>query len=194
MVVKNVVVIGAGGHGRAVAEIILQDPDMNLIGFLDDSVPKFSEVLGVTVLGSISSLEGLAQKVDGIIVAIGNNKVRSSLIKQAEALGMQLVTVIHPQAMVSPSARIGEGAAVMAGAIIGTEATLGKGAIVNSAAVVDHHCVVGAFGHLGTNACMAGGSQLGDRSWIQAGVSLGYNVFVGEEEVLMPGESRTTKT
>jgi UDP-3-O-[3-hydroxymyristoyl] glucosamine N-acyltransferase len=77
----------------------------------------------------------------------------------------------------------------MAGAIVGTQARLGEGVIVNAAAVVDHDCTVEPFGHLGVNACMAGGTTLGTGAWMQAGSSLGYSVAVPAWEVLRPGES-----
>ena len=83
-----------------------------------------------------------------------------------------------------------ERVAVMAGAIVGTEALLGEGVIVNCGATVDHHCTVEDFGHLGVNACMAGGSTLGRGEWLQAGSALGYGVKVPPAAVLKPGEAR----
>jgi UDP-3-O-[3-hydroxymyristoyl] glucosamine N-acyltransferase len=81
----------------------------------------------------------------------------------------------------------------MAGAIVGTEAVIGKGVIINCGSVVDHHCQIGDFGHIGTNASMAGGSSLGKAAWMQAGSALGYAVQVPDGEVLGPGESRQAR-
>ena len=75
----------------------------------------------------------------------------------------------------------------MAGAIVGTEARLGSGVIVNCGAVVDHHAQVHDYGHLGVNACMAGGAVLGRSAWMQAGSALGYGVKVADGDVLQPG-------
>ncbi len=74
----------------------------------------------------------------------------------------------------------------MGGAMVGTEARLGVGAIVNCGAVVDHHATDEDFGHLGVNACMAGGTMLGRSAWMQAGAALGYGVTVPSDEVLPP--------
>lgn len=81
----------------------------------------------------------------------------------------------------------------MAGAVIGTEATLGDGVIVNSGAVVDHHCSVQDYAHLGTSACMAGGSVLGRSAWMQAGSALGYGVQVPAGTVLNVGQNMQTR-
>jgi UDP-3-O-[3-hydroxymyristoyl] glucosamine N-acyltransferase len=82
----------------------------------------------------------------------------------------------------------------MAGALVGTEAKLGVGVVVNCGAVVDHHGVVEDFGHLGVNACMAGGSFLGRGAWMQAGSALGYGVRIAPGETVRPCEGRTVES
>lgn len=185
----RVLIVGAGGHGRAVAEVLLANGGFELAGFLDDSAK--TPVLGYPVLGpTTTDLEAYLDVARSAIVAIGNNRVRENLQMRLVRAGFRLVTAIHPRACVAPSATIGEGCAIMAGAVVGTEASLGDGVILNIGAAVDHHCRVEAFGHLGTNASMAGGSVLGRGAWMQAGSALGYGVRVGDYDVLKPGESR----
>jgi sugar O-acyltransferase (sialic acid O-acetyltransferase NeuD family) len=188
---SRLLIIGAGGHGRSVAEIVLMSNEHELVGFLDDASPGLTDVWGRPVLGPIAALQEVRQTAEGIIVAIGNNRLRRQLCEQAEAAGFRLVTVIHPRAIVSVRAAIGPGSAIMAGAVLGTESELGRGVIVNSGAVVDHHCRVDDFGHLGTNASMAGESRLGCCAWMQSGSSLGYRVEVPADAVLLPGEGKT---
>jgi sugar O-acyltransferase (sialic acid O-acetyltransferase NeuD family) len=184
------IVVGAGGHGRAVAEIVRRSEDHELVGFVDDAAS--GTVLGSSVLGpTTTALETYRDLAEGAIVAIGDNRRREELQLQFEQAGFRLITVVHPRAVVSPSARIGAGCALMAGAIVGTEAILEEGVILNCGAVVDHHCRVEGFGHLGTNAAMAGGSVLGRGAWMQAGSSLGYRVRVAAADVLLPGEARS---
>lgn len=159
-----------------------------IAGFADDSAPRLQTVFDIPVLGTTAELHSYRQYADVAIVGIGNNALRETLCDTLLLAGFELATVIHPRAIVSPSAVIGAGSAIMAGAIIGTEASLGCNVIVNCGAIIDHHAQVDDFGHLGVNACMAGGTRLGRGAWLQAGVALGYgaNVLPGTVLVCAP--------
>lgn len=187
--VKRLLIVGAGGHGRSVAEAVLAAGVYQLAGFLDDAFPGVGRVWDWPVFGPTAELANSLQHADAAIVAIGNNGLREDLHQRLYAAGFELATVIHPRAIVSPRACIGLGSAIMAGAIIGTEARLGAGVIVNCGAVVDHDCRVHDFGHLGVNAAMAGGSVLGRGAWMQAGSVLGFGAMVEAGVVLAPGEA-----
>jgi sugar O-acyltransferase (sialic acid O-acetyltransferase NeuD family) len=189
MTIKKLLIIGAGGHGRAVAEAATLSRIYEVVGFVDDNLPKVTKQGIIPLLGNFADLNRLSPSFDEIIVAIGNNLIRETLLTNAMQLGFAPATVIHPSAIISPTAVIADGCTIMAGAIIGTEAELGLGAIVNCGAIVDHHAIVYDFAHLGVNSCMAGGSAIGRAAWMQAGASLGYGVSVPEGLVLAPGES-----
>ena len=186
---RRLLIIGAGGHGRSLAEAVLLKGEFSLTGFLDDAFPQLDDVWGVPVLGGVSDFACWRSESDCAIVAIGNNAVRKRMTENVREAGFEMVTIVHPSAGVSPRATIGAGSAIMAGAIVGTEAQLGEGVIVNCAAVVDHHCRVGDFGHLGVNAAMTGGSVLGALAWMQAGSAIGYGVEIEAQHILKPGES-----
>jgi sugar O-acyltransferase (sialic acid O-acetyltransferase NeuD family) len=186
---KRLLIVGAGGHGRSVAEAVLAAGKYELVGFVDDAAPALQQVWDLPVFGATADLVRCRDYADAAIVAIGNNRLREALQQRLYPAGFELATVVHPQAMVSPRAIIGAGCAVMAGAIVGTGAQLGAGVIVNCGAVVDHDCRVGDFGHLGVNAAMAGGSVLGHSAWMQAGSVLGYEAMVEAGRVLGPGEA-----
>jgi sugar O-acyltransferase (sialic acid O-acetyltransferase NeuD family) len=179
---NKLLIIGAGGHGRSVAEAILAANQFEIVGFVDDHWS--ADIFRFPVLGVTADLALLSDTASHVIVAIGNNGLRQQLCQQAVSLGFQLATIIHPRAIVSPSAVINDGVTIMAGAIVGTEAKLGVGVIVNCGAVVDHHSKVEDFGHLGVNACMAGGTG----AWMQAGSSLGYGVTIAANQVLLPNQ------
>ncbi|PUE59633.1 acetyltransferase [Limnohabitans curvus] len=186
----RLLIVGAGGHGRSVAEAVLMADQFSLVGFADDGAfARGDAVWGLPVLGPATAFASYTDQATHALVAIGNNVIRQKLFAQLQTAGFVIASVIHPRAMVSPRAQLGVGVAVMAGAIVGTEAILGQGAIVNCGAVVDHHTQVHDFGHLGVNACMAGGSVLGALAWMQAGSAIGYGVQVAAGSVLKPGES-----
>lgn len=183
---KRLLIVGAGGHGRSVAEAVLAAGKYELVGFVDDAVPSLQRVWTLPVFGATADLTRYGQYADAAIVAIGNNRLREELQHRLYAAGFELATVVHPKAVVSPRAVIGAGSAIMAGAIVGTEAHLGAGVIVNCGAVVDHQCRVEDFGHLGVNAAMAGGAVLGRGAWMQAGAVYGYGVKVEAGVVVTP--------
>jgi sugar O-acyltransferase (sialic acid O-acetyltransferase NeuD family) len=187
MGMQRVLVVGAGGHGQAVAEALALQGSTQLVGFVDDAAPVGSTVFGLPVLGNVGSLSLLVGVADAVCVAIGHNATRQRLVLEVLQAGFALATVVHPRAFVSPSAVVGAGSAIMAGALVGTCAHLGQGVIINCGAVVDHHAVVEDFGHLGVGACMAGGSRVGQGAWLQAGCALGYGVAVPAGQMLPPG-------
>jgi sugar O-acyltransferase (sialic acid O-acetyltransferase NeuD family) len=185
---RRLLIIGAGGHGRSVAEAALAGGTYDLVGFVDDAWPALSTIWGVPVLGTVADFARHRAAANAGIVAIGNAGLRERLFVQLGLSGLAQVTVIHPAAVVSPTAMIGAGCTIMAGAIVGTEACLGDGVIVNCGAVVDHHCKVGDFCHLGVRAAMAGGAVLGRGAWMQPGATLGYGAVVGAGAVIAAGE------
>ncbi len=186
---KRLLIVGAGGHGRSVAEAVLAAGQYKLVGFADDAAPALQQVWDLPVFGDTADLASYRGYADAAIVAIGNNRLREAWQHALYAAGFALATVVHPQAMVSPRAVVGEGGAIMAGAIVGTGAQLGAGVIVNCGAVVDHDGRVDDFCHLGVNAAMSGGSVLGRGAWMQAGSVLGYGATVEAGRVLGPGEA-----
>ncbi|MGV2908554.1 NeuD/PglB/VioB family sugar acetyltransferase [Achromobacter sp. AGC25] len=186
---RNLVVVGAGGHGRAVAEAAELDGSWSEIVFVDDNYPGQSTSGSWKIVGHPSQLGSLTGPGDAVIVAIGNQAARERLMLAQEALGIPFATVIHPRAYVSPYATVGVGCAIMAGAIVGTAARLGRGVIVNANATVDHDAVVGDFSHLGVGVQLAGGVVVAERVWLQAGTCAGYRVRVPPDTIVGPGTS-----
>jgi len=186
----DLIIVGAGGHGRSVLELVRLAGTCRVLGFLDDLLPPGTEVMGVPVWGPTTDLARLlARGISAIHVAIGHNPTRAALHAQAQAAGLQIATLVHPRACVAPSATLGAGCAVMALAVVGTEACLGNGVIVNVGAVVDHHARLGDHSHLGASATMAGSTSIGARAWLQAGSTIGYQVHLPDDSVLTTGTS-----
>jgi sugar O-acyltransferase (sialic acid O-acetyltransferase NeuD family) len=189
---RRLIIIGAGGHARSIADIVLEQGEYSLVGFVDDAYPDLESVWEFPILGKVDTAAGFRGMAECAFVAIGNNRVRESLFQVLADTRFELPNIVHPRAIVSSRAILGRGVAIMAGAVVGTEAMLGDGAIVNASAVVDHHARVENFGHLGVNAAMAGGSKLGLGAWMQAGSAIGYGVEVPAGRILAPGEAIQT--
>jgi sugar O-acyltransferase (sialic acid O-acetyltransferase NeuD family) len=184
---RRLVVVGAGGHGRAVAEAAVLAGPFDVLGFLDDGLVAGSQVMNLPVLGSTGSDIRLLAEDAEVIVAIGNNRLREKLMTSYRERGVRLASVVHPAAYVSVSAIVGEGTVIMAGAVVGTLGRIGAGAIVNCGCIVDHDCVLEDFAHLGVGVSLAGGVVIGRSAWLQAGSAAGYGVRVAAGEALPPG-------
>lgn len=184
---RTLLIIGAGGHGKAVAEAALLSGNWQRIVFADDRWPELKEWAGWPVVAKGADIVHLRASVQGAIAAIGNNGLRSRFVQVIDAAGFPLVSIIHPRAYVSDSALLGAGVTVMACAMVGTDARVGKAAIVNASATVDHDAALGDFAHLGVGVQLAGGVRIGARAWLQAGCCAGYGVKVADDAVLAPG-------
>ena len=166
---KNLLIIGAGGHGRVVADIASRIGCYETIGFLDDC-PSVRP-LPHPYLGICSDARLYAKEYD-VIVAIGNAAVRTRIMDSLCDIGVTFATLIAPEAVVSQDVVLGSGTVVMPGAIINTGARIGKGVIINTASSVDHDCLVGDFCHVSVGAHLCGEAILGDRVWIGAGATI----------------------
>ncbi|NYT64555.1 acetyltransferase [Alcaligenaceae bacterium] len=184
---KTLIIIGAGGHGKAVAEAAIVSGLAQNIEFIDDTYPKQLNVGAWPIVSSTDLLSTMSWGNRPVIVAIGSQAVRARLVQQLIDLGANLTTVVHPKAWVSEQASVGVGTAIMAGAIVGTGAIIGQAVIVNANATVDHDCTLGNYAHLGVGVQLAGGVNVGDEAWLQAGVCAGYRVCIPTGAVVAPG-------
>ena len=178
---KNVVIIGAGGHAKVIADIVLCSGD-NLIGFLDDDDSKQGLEIFKTykVIGKIADMEKYREYY--FVVAVGNNYTRAEIVKNLA--GFKLYTAIHPSAVVADTVRVGEGAVIMAGVVVNVDAVIGKHCIINTAVTVDHDNEIGDFVHISPGAHLAGGVSVGDYSWVCTGAVVINNVRIGKDVVL----------
>ena len=184
----KVVVIGAGGHAKVVADIIRKNGDI-VLGFLDDHKGKNQKsFFGAEILGTISEYENYIS--DALfIIAIGNNSFRKHL---SGSMNCKWYTAIHPSAIIGDGAVIGEGSFVSAGAVINADAVVGNHVIVNTRAVIEHDCVVGNYAHLSPGSIMCGGSSVGELTLIGAGSILTNGVKIDEEMRMEAGITITT--
>lgn len=182
----GVVIIGGGGHAKVVIESLRAAG--KTVAAIVDADPTPREVLGVSVVGDDLALPDLrAQGHSELFVAIGDNRLREKLGRKAQGLGFTLVNAIHPSAIVSPSAQVGEGVAIMAGVAINADSRIGDLAIINTGAVVDHDCVLGAACHLGPASALAGGVTIGERVFLGVGARAIPGVAIGADTTVGAG-------
>ena len=167
--VKRLVIIGASGHGKVIADIAIRNGYEDIV-FLDDD-ENVKECAGFPVIGKTVE----AKKMDGDkIVAIGNAKVRERI--QEDISGV--ITLIHPDAVISRRVEIGEGSIVMAGAVINSDVVIGNGCIINTGSSVDHDCKIADYVHVSVGSHLSGTVDVGKSTWIGAGATVSNNVNI----------------
>lgn len=165
---NRLIIIGASGHGKVVADIALKIGYTDIV-FLDDN-ESISECAGFQVIGKTSEAPFM---YGDKIVAIGNASVREILLSRIKA-----VTLIHPDAVIGRNVVFGEGTVVMAGAVINTDTVIGKGCIINTCSSVDHDCIIGDFVHIAVGAHLSGTVHVGNDTWIGAGSTVSNNIDI----------------
>ncbi len=164
-------IIGASGHGRVIADIAKLN-GYDEIEFLDDN----EELKSCGKYPVVGRTETAADVRNDIFVGIGNAKIRKMFMERLA--GKQIVTLIHPNAVVAEDVVIGNGSVVMAGAVINPGAVIGKGCIVNTCSSVDHDCVIADHVHVSVGAHLCGTVTVGESTWIGAGATVSNNVTI----------------
>lgn len=174
---KKLVIIGASGHGKVVADIALKNGYETIL-FLDDN-EKIRNCGHYSVVGT--SQDVMRYKQFDFIVAIGNSIARQKIINELLAKGLHVCKLIHPSANVAEDTSIDIGTVIMAGAVVNSETEIGKGCIINTSSSVDHDCRIESFVHVAVGAHIAGTVHIGERTWIGAGATIRNNIEIAND-------------
>ncbi|CAG2137378.1 acetyltransferase [Cupriavidus numazuensis] len=185
---ENIVIIGAGGHAKSVIDVVETQRKHHIVGLVDTS-PR--EVMGYRVLGDETALPMIVReyRIDGALIAIGDNSVRAQVAERIRALCPELrfPAAIHPATSIGRGTTIGEGSVVMAGAVINTCTTLGRHCIINTGACVDHDCEVGDYASLAPGIVTGGECKIGAFAAIGLGANLIHGITIGDDVIIGAG-------
>lgn len=183
---KKVIIIGASGHARVIADIIKESKD-KLVGFLDDNQDIQGNKIyeDKIVLGTISKKDIEKYKDCYFIIGIGSNNIRKIISNKYQNL--KWYTAIHPKAVIGSEVSIGEGTAIMAGTVINTGTKVGKHCIINTCSSLDHDNLIEDYVHISPGSHLAGTVKIGKKTWICSGVTIINNIIIGENNVIGAG-------
>lgn len=189
----KIIIIGAGGQARIVYEILSYNRNVEVIAFIDNVVPKKEEyIMGIPVMGDHAVIpEMMKNGVRGAIIAVGNNQIRAAHYEKLKKMGMEMVSAIHPNSIIAPSVRTGDGVTIAIGAIISTGGVIGNNVIINTGATIDHEDNIEDHVHIGPGCSLAGrvtvkrGAFIGIGSVVKEYLKIGENSTIGAGSVVL---------
>lgn len=184
----KIAIIGQGGHSKVIQDIILSNNGYEIIGYLDD---RYENIVTVDnhYFGPISTACDMIHYFHQVnfIIAIGNNKVRKRIVEKLCLSDELYITLIHKTAVVSPSAKIGNGTVVMPNVVINADSQIGNHAIINTSSVVEHDNIIGDFVHISPQATLTGSVIIEEGAHIGAAATVIPGVKVSEWSIIGAG-------
>ncbi len=186
----KVLIIGAGGHARVVADAFISRNQLGekneVVGFLDDDRKLLDQKqLGIRILGRISDIEKFEH--DGVVVGIGDNLTRQNIYMDLKKQGENVISVIHPRATVAASVVVGDGSVLFAGVVVNSGAQIGSNVIINTGATVDHDSVIESHAHICPGVHLGGGVKVGKGAFVGIGSAVIHNRMIGNWAIIGAG-------
>ena len=187
---KEIILIGGGGHCKSVIDVIEQEGKFQIIGIVDKPELLGVKVLGYPVIGNDSDLVDLSKKYRYALVTVGQIKsssLRVRLFKLAIKVGLTMPNIISPRSYVSKHAMIGQGTVIMHDALVNANAKIGENCIVNSKALIEHDAIIEDFCHIATNTVINGAAIVRQGSFLGSGVITKQGVKVEKNSFIKAG-------
>lgn len=188
---KNVVIIGAGGHAKVIADIIQKSGDV-IFGLLDDNLEEGTIIdnnNNLKVIGDLNKRFTLpiTHKDLEFIVAIGDNKKRKEIVENNKIPNVKYYTAKHPSAVIGMNVNIGEGTVIMPNVCINSSAKIGKHCIINTGAIIEHDNKIEDYVHISPNATLCGTVTIGENTHIGAGATIKNNIEIASDCIIGAG-------
>jgi sugar O-acyltransferase (sialic acid O-acetyltransferase NeuD family) len=177
----RLLIYGAGGHGKVVADAVSCLADYEFAGFVDDDPSRVGAAFfGYTILGTRSDLRRLYEGgIDWAVPAVGDNEVRVCLLHALQEAGFNIAVIVHRSAVLAASVQLGLGTFVAAGATINPACKIGQGCIINTGATVDHDCQIDDGVHIAPGVNLCGYVHVGELTLVGVGASVLPGVRIG---------------
>ena len=187
----KLLLIGAGGHGGVVLDLLLQTKKYSIAGIIDLKERLGDKVLGIPIVGTDKDLPRFFK--DGIkhcfisVGSVGDTRLRIKLVDLARKSGFIFPNLIHPLAYISPTASLGEGNYIAPGVVVNANAKISDHCIINTGAIIEHDCKIGDFAHISPGVVLSGGVSIGDHSHLGAGSVVIQNLKIGAKTIIGAG-------
>ncbi|MAT81273.1 MAG: acetyltransferase [Phycisphaerae bacterium] len=187
MSTDTLLIIGAGGNGRVIADLADRTGQWSHIAFLDDALRIVKEGCPWEIIGKCGDFSDHVSSFTHGVVAFGDNELRSHWLSHVQESDLQMPVIIAPSAEVSMRADLGPGTIVMPQAAVNIGARTGPGCIINTGSSIDHDCLLGESVHIAPGAHVGGDVAIGDRSWIGIGAAIRHGITIGMDVMIGAG-------
>jgi sugar O-acyltransferase (sialic acid O-acetyltransferase NeuD family) len=185
--ISPIVLIGGGGHCASSIEVIESTMRWKIAGIVD-VIERYNEnVLGYKIIGTDNDLPLLAKSYKMAIITIGQIKsaeMRMLLNCKAVNAGFKMATIIASTALVSRSAKLGEGTIIFHKAFVNSRAVVGANCIINTGAIIEHDASVNSYCHISTGAIVNGGCRIGEGCFIGSGATIKNNITINDNIIV----------
>lgn len=187
---KSLILVGGGGHCKAVIDVAIS-AGREISGIIDNAIPIGSTVLDIPVIGTDDNISDFAHENVEFLITVG--QIKSPAIRKRLTLaitqsgGVLAESVIASTAHIAIGAKIGRGTVVMHNAVVNSDATIGENCIINTGAIVEHDCIVGDFVHISTGTIVNGASTIGNDTFIGSHATIAHTANVADNTVVGAG-------
>lgn len=184
----KIIILGNGGHSKVIQDIISSLKNHKIIAILDEKYECEKSENGI-IHAPFSSIKNLMGNDVRTVIAIGDNSTRKKIVSKLKLRDEQYISIIHPSAIISESATIGNGTVVMPKSVINADAKIGSHCIINTGSIVEHDNMIGDYSHVSPNSTLTGNVTLCEGVHIGASVTLIPGIRVGEWSVIGAGST-----
>lgn len=188
---KDIVLIGGGGHCKSVIDTIKSSNEYNIIGILDIKEKVGTRISNIKIIGTDDDMEKIYKS--GIkhafitIGSIGNPNLRIKLYKEAKDIGYKIPCIIDKTSIISPNLTIKNGTFIGKGVIINSGVKIGENTILNTGSIIEHDCEIGSYVHIAPGTTLSGNVIIGNRSHIGTNSTIIQNINIGEDSIIGAG-------
>lgn len=177
---KNLLIVGAGGHGKVVLDMAKSMECYNEIAFLDDKNAIGKEILDCPIIGTTKDLALFKDKFEDVAIAIGNNDIRISIGHEAIKMGYNLPIISHRSSIISSYSSIGKGTIIMPNVVINADSKIGELVILNTASIIEHDCVIEDGVHISYGAILGSNVKVGKKCTVDMGYIVERNIHISK--------------
>lgn len=185
---KNLIIIGCGGHAKSVADVLEAQGEYKIRGFIDKEAKTYRDYRTIGTDDDLETLfeEGVRYAAIGIGF-MGKSNLREQIYRRLKEYGYQFPAIVDPTAILAGDAVLGEGTFVGKRAVVNADTRIGRMTIINTGAIIEHNCAVDDFSHVAVGSCICGGAVLGKRVFIGANATVIQQIKIGDDAIIGAG-------